>query len=902
MKFRFLLFALLFLPLIFVGQTTSIYDIQYTTNSGNGTYPSPLVGQYVTVGGIVTAYGYNDDNYFISSSAGGAWSGIFIYDNNYYPYVGDSIILQGLVYEYNGLTEIKSISSFNVVSAGNPLPSPAQVSTNDVYTQEAYESVFVEINNAQVTQSYDEWNEWRVDDGSGPCLISDGMFNLKETGFPLLIDYPFEKIAGIISYSYGGFRLHPREISDLQSAPGANVLSVNDQMVYSSDIFEVPVKLSIINQSSVCTSYHIQLEFDPMVVEYAGFNTNGTLSEGGDIVDLSFNGNVILNFTGDFSFSDIQTLINLNFSAFSAGSSDLTFLSASINSNEFEYLQNGIVTINFNGLAIGDTLTVIQRPIQNIPEIVFPGEEFEITCLAPENTADWQAELVYNDFIVPLVISEAFYDQNLQRWFLNASLSQINLYELYDLKVAASGDLLDITKNAVQVIPLEKEDFYFVHITDAHLPTHYFYEDPESVYDTSEMNDLREVIKDINLMRPEFVLLTGDLVNEGELEDFENRRNHTKAQRILSEFEVPVYLVPGNHDLGGWDETPPPQGTSRNEWWRFFGWQWLKPNSGELYYTQDYSFDYGPIHFVGLESYINYDGYLFNIYGDESFIPTQLEWLENDLLNANESHSKVLFYHKDYANQLNLSSLGVDMALWGHIHNNSGSIYTQPYDLATESVCDYNSAYRVINVNNGVLTPNYTSYAGFQGGNLDVDYYPSNNDEADSVTAVINNQQYVDFGNGIIKFVMPKGNFNYIVENGELQQVDSSGVNAICYVGVNIPSNSNVTVSIRIESASSINNPAGYSSLQLYQNYPNPFTVKTSIRFQILSSQKVKLEIYDLSGKLIKTLKDEKLDAGFHSVIWDGKNDKGIEQKGNVYFCRLNTEAGVSEIIRIIKL
>jgi len=100
MRNKLLILAVFVLfPLLFWGQTTSIYDIQYTTNPGDGTYPSLLEGQYVTVGGIVTAYGYNDDNYYISSSAGGAWSGIFIYDDDYYPYVGDSIIIQGLVYE-----------------------------------------------------------------------------------------------------------------------------------------------------------------------------------------------------------------------------------------------------------------------------------------------------------------------------------------------------------------------------------------------------------------------------------------------------------------------------------------------------------------------------------------------------------------------------------------------------------------------------------------------------------------------------------------------------------------------------------------------------------------------------------------------------------------------------------
>lgn len=898
----FILAALLFLPVLFYGQATSIYDIQYTTNPGNGTYPSPLEGQYVTVGGIVTAYGYNDDNYFISSSVGGAWNGIFIYDDNYYPYVGDSIIIQGLVYEYNGLTEIKDLGSFNVISSGNPLPPPAMVSTNSVYSQEAYEGVLVEVSNIQVNQTFDEWNEWRIDDDSGSCIVSEGIFNLENYGFPLLVNYPFLKVAGIVTYSYGEFRLHPRDINDLQSGLDANVLSIDDQTVYSFGMFELPVKISIINQSSICTSYHFQLEYDPMVIEYAGFNADATLSESGDIVDLSFNGNVILNFTGDFNFSDIQTLINLNFNPISTGTSDLTFLSATINSNEVEFIHPGNVSIYFNGLTIGDTLTVIQRPILNIPEIVVPGESFEIICLAYETTIEWRALLLYGDVEVPVDISNVFYDDNLQRWTLTAMVSNINLYELYDLKVTASGGIEDITKNAVQVIPQEKEDFYFVHITDTHLPTHYFYEDPESVYDTSEMNDLREVIRDINLMRPEFVLITGDFINEGELEDFENRRNHTKSQRLLYEFEVPVYLLPGNHDLGGWDATPPPQGTARNEWWRFFGWQWLKPNSGELYYTQDYSFDYGAVHFVGMESYVNYDGYLFNIYGDESFIPTQLQWLEDDLLNASENQSSVLFYHYDFSNQINLSELGADMALWGHIHSNSGSISSTPYNLATESVCDENTAYRVINVNDGILTPNYTSYAGFQGGNLSIDYYPSNIGEADSVTAIINNQQYIDFGNGIVKFIMPKGNYNYVVENGTLQQIDSSGNYSVCYVGVNISATSDITVSIKTESSSSIANSIVNSGIKLYQNNPNPFKSETDIRFKLSTSEKVNLSVYDISGNLIKTIIERKIDSGFHIISWNGENDNRKQSSSQLYFCKLITESGYSETIRLVKL
>jgi len=899
---RHVYYFLLLLPLFVSGQTTSIYDIQYTTNPGNGTYPSPLEGQYVTAGGIVTAYGYNDDNYFISSSAGGAWNGIFIYDNDYYPNVGDSIVIQGLVYEYNGFTEIKDIGSFNVISSGNTLPPSAIVSTNNVFNQEAYEGVFVEVNNVQVSHTYDEWNEWQVDDGSGSCIISYGIFSLEAYGFPLFIDYPFSKITGLVSYSYGDFRLHPRDILDLQSATSAFVLSIDDQYIYTSELFEIPVQLSILNQNSDVNSYQLQIEYNPYYMEYNGVNVNGTLSEIGVVEDLSSAGIVSLSFVGDFNFSDVQTLINLKFNPLNTGISELVFVDANINNIDINYIQAGNISINFSSLEIGDTLTVIQRPILNIPEIVIPGEAFEITCMAPENTTEWEAEIIYGNIITPLEITDAIYNNNLQRWFLNAIVSQINIYELYDLKVTASGGVEDITRNAVQVIPQEKEDYYFVHITDTHLPTHYFYEDPQSIHDTSEMEDLRKVIRDVNLIRPEFVLITGDYINEGELEDFENRRNHTKSQRLLYEFEVPVYLVPGNHDLGGWDATPPPQGTSRNEWWRFFGWPWLKPNTGEFYYTQDYSFDYGPIHFIGLESYVNYDGYLFNVYGDESFIPTQLEWLDNDLLNASESQSQVLFYHMDFSDQLNLSSLGVEMALWGHIHDNSGSIFTTPYNLSTNSVCDYNSSYRVINVSGGTLTPNYTSNAGPEGENLNIEFFPANTGENDSVTAIIENQQSLDFYNGIVKFVMPKGNYNYVIDNGVLQQIDSTGNFSICYVGVNISANSELTVSVKAELVSSIRNNSDHNGITLYQNNPNPFNSETKIRINISTSEKINLSVYDISGNLIKTIIDKKLDAGFHIFNWDGKNDSGKQSSTQVYFCKLSTERGYSEIIQLLKL
>ena len=59
---------------------------------------------------------------------------------------------------------------------------------------------------------------------------------------------------------------------------------------------------------------------------------------------------------------------------------------------------------------------------------------------------------------------------------------------------------------------------------------------------------------------------------------------------------------------------------------------------------------------------------------------------------------------------------------------------------------------------------------------------------------------------------------------------------------------------------------------RLYNNYPNPFNPSTKIKFDIPKSSLVKLIVYDILGREIKTLVNEKLNAGRYEVNWDGSN------------------------------
>ncbi len=77
---------------------------------------------------------------------------------------------------------------------------------------------------------------------------------------------------------------------------------------------------------------------------------------------------------------------------------------------------------------------------------------------------------------------------------------------------------------------------------------------------------------------------------------------------------------------------------------------------------------------------------------------------------------------------------------------------------------------------------------------------------------------------------------------------------------------------------------------KLSQNAPNPFRDRTSISFQLPASSRVSLRIYDVSGRLVRTLRDGEEPAGYHAVSWDRRDESGREVASGVYFCRLEAD------------
>jgi hypothetical protein len=530
-----------------------------------------------------------------------------------------------------------------------------------------------------------------------------------------------------------------------------------------------------------------------------------------------------------------------------------------------------------------DTLTIIMRPILSIPTMLTPGDEFTIDAMAPEGTTGWTAALTRGSVEVPLSITDSDFDTSSERWFLTARVPGSTKPELYDLEVSASDSIEDTARHAVSVKSEEQTDYYFIHITDTHLPTHAFYYEEGAASDSTEMDDLRAVINDINLINPAFVLYTGDVVNEGELEEYLNWRSFTRAKRIIRELDVPVYIVAGNHDIGGWPSTPPPAGTARRAWWRFFGWRWLyDPPPGEYIYTQNYTFDYGGVHYVGMEAYDNYDYWRHTVYGPDSFTARQMSWLANDVATVDPTTPVIAFYHYDFRHELDLDTYGIYGSLWGHIHRNRGDIDDRPFDLATRSLCDGNRSMRLVRVSDGVITPCRTFYSGSQGQNLDISFDRPNDGTQSTITAEVTNGLGQDFEHGLVRFRVRADSIPYAVDNGELLQTIVDGDVATCYVEVDMVNGEVTTVTI--DPTTGV--PAGELAL-LKQNLPNPARSGTTIQFVLASPTDVDLDVYDVAGRRVASLENGHLKAGPHDSPWDLTDGDGNKVASGVYFYRL---------------
>ncbi|HIC68663.1 MAG TPA: hypothetical protein EYO90_03940, partial [Candidatus Latescibacteria bacterium] len=88
------------------------------------------------------------------------------------------------------------------------------------------------------------------------------------------------------------------------------------------------------------------------------------------------------------------------------------------------------------------------------------------------------------------------------------------------------------------------------------------------------------------------------------------------------------------------------------------------------------------------------------------------------------------------------------------------------------------------------------------------------------------------------------------------------------------------------------------SQYALLQNYPNPFNPVTAIRYNLPQRGHVVLTIYSMTGQLVRTLVDDQVEAGHHTIEWDGKNSRGQQVSSGICLYRLVVDGGQYTALR----
>jgi M6 family metalloprotease-like protein len=105
-----------------------------------------------------------------------------------------------------------------------------------------------------------------------------------------------------------------------------------------------------------------------------------------------------------------------------------------------------------------------------------------------------------------------------------------------------------------------------------------------------------------------------------------------------------------------------------------------------------------------------------------------------------------------------------------------------------------------------------------------------------------------------------------------------------------------------VTGATGINSPGIPGKFALYQNYPNPFNPMTTIPFDLKEQSHVTLRIYEVTGRLVKTLIDGQLPADHYEVKWNGVNDAGEAVSSGIYFYKIKAGSNFAAAKKMVIL
>ncbi len=83
--------------------------------------------------------------------------------------------------------------------------------------------------------------------------------------------------------------------------------------------------------------------------------------------------------------------------------------------------------------------------------------------------------------------------------------------------------------------------------------------------------------------------------------------------------------------------------------------------------------------------------------------------------------------------------------------------------------------------------------------------------------------------------------------------------------------------------------------------YPNPFRASTTVRFTLSSPAPVDIRVFDVAGRVVRTIQTGELPRGSHEIQWDGRDERGIEVPAGLFFIRLQV-GDRKHALRVLKV
>ncbi|HEV8513841.1 MAG TPA: metallophosphoesterase [Cyclobacteriaceae bacterium] len=181
-----------------------------------------------------------------------------------------------------------------------------------------------------------------------------------------------------------------------------------------------------------------------------------------------------------------------------------------------------------------------------------------------------------------------------------------------------------ISGNSTIDFPLAKtsssQEFKFIHASDTHI----------SEKSIDRMEKLRAIVEQV---KPDFVIITGDLVRDAlRVSEKEATGYYELYVKEIQKFAVPVWSVPGNHENFGIERHLSLVSPSHPLYGKKMYHHYLGPNY--------YSFNYGGVHFIGLDD-VDFEDLWYYGHVDS----TQVAWMKKDLATVSSGTPIITFNH-----------------------------------------------------------------------------------------------------------------------------------------------------------------------------------------------------------------------------------------------------------------